>query len=113
VTDFLARRILAAALGLLLCDGAVARQVVAAPNEIGIANFAFMPGTLTVAPGTSVTWINHDEEPHAVRSVEKSQPFKSPALDTDDKFTAVFDNPGTYKYICSVHPNMEGTIVVK
>lgn len=113
MTDLLVRRILAGALGLLLCGGALARQAAAAANEIGIANFTFMPATLTVAPGTSVTWINHDEEPHVVRSVEKSQPFKSPALDTDDKFSAVFDNPGTYKYICSVHPNMAGTIVVK
>ena len=39
--------------------------------------------------------------------------FKSAALDTNDKFSFTFDKPGTYKYFCSIHPHMVGTIVVK
>jgi len=90
------------------------QQVSAAPNEIVIDDFRFAPATMTVAPGTRVTWINHDGEPHTIVSVDKDAvPFKSSALDTDDKFSFVFDKPGNYKYFCSVHPRMVGTVVVK
>jgi plastocyanin len=68
---------------------------------------------LTVAPGTTVTWVNRDEEPHTVVSADKALRFKSQALDTNDKFSFVFDKPGTYQYFCSVHSHMVGTIVVK
>jgi plastocyanin len=83
------------------------------PGEIVIDDFAFSPATLTVAAGTKVTWVNHDEEPHTVMSADKQTPFKSPALDTNDKFSFVFAKPGTYKYFCSIHSHMVGTIVVR
>jgi plastocyanin len=84
-----------------------------APSAVTIDNFAFAPAMLTVPPGTTVTWTNKDEEPHTVMSADAGQTFKSPALDTDDKFTFTFDKPGTYKYFCSIHPHMAATIVVK
>lgn len=90
-----------------------AQQVAAAPAQITIDNFAFEPGTLTVAPGTKVTWVNRDEEPHTVVSADKAVRFKSQGLDFNDSFSFVFDKPGTYKYFCSVHSHMVGTIVVK
>lgn len=100
----------------LLClagPGFAAQSTSAAPNTVTIDNFAFDPPTLTVAPGTKVVWINKDEEPHTVTSVDKDLPFKSAGLDTDDSFSFTFAKPGTYKYFCSVHPHMVGTIVVK
>src|SRR5580692_1357106 len=102
---------LAAAAMLLLGIGAYAGA--AAPDTVTIANFAFSPTPLTVAPGTKVTWNNKDEEPHTVTSADGGKTFKSDALDTDDKFSFTFDKPGTYKYFCSIHPHMVGTIVVK
>ena len=90
-----------------------AAQVAAAePNTITIDNFAFGPSPLTVAVGTTVTWINKDEEPHTVVN-PGNKLFKSGALDTDDKFTFTFDKPGTYQYFCSIHPYMTGTVIVK
>jgi plastocyanin len=83
------------------------------PSTVTIDNFAFAPAMLTVAPGTKIVWDNKDEEPHTVVSADGGLTFKSPALDTDDKFSFTFDKPGTYKYFCSVHPHMVGTIVVK
>jgi plastocyanin len=80
-------------------------------NTIQIKDFAFNPQTLTVKSGEKVTWINRDEEPHTVVSVEK-QFKKSSALDTDQTFTMTAGAPGTYTYFCSVHPKMTGTIVV-
>jgi len=81
-------------------------------NKIEIKDFAFNPQTLTVKSGEKVTWINRDEEPHTVVSVEK-QFKKSTALDTDQEFTITAGAPGTYTYFCSVHPKMTGTIVVE
>ena len=80
-------------------------------NKIEIKNFAFNPQTLTVKSGDTITWINRDEEPHTIVSVEK-QFKKSTALDTDQEFTITAGAPGTYTYFCSVHPKMTGTIVV-
>ena len=80
-------------------------------NRIEIKDFAFNPQSITVKSGEKVTWINRDEEPHTVVSVEK-QFKKSPGLDTDQEFTITAGAPGTYSYFCSVHPKMTGTIVV-
>jgi plastocyanin len=81
-------------------------------NRIEIKDFAFNPQTITIKAGEKVTWINRDEEPHTVVSVEK-QFKKSTALDTDQEFTITAGAPGTYTYFCSVHPKMTGTIVVE
>jgi plastocyanin len=80
-------------------------------NRIEIKDFAFNPQTLTVKSAEQITWVNRDEEPHTVVSVEK-QFKKSTALDTDQTFTVTAGAPGTYTYFCSVHPKMTGTIVV-
>ena len=81
-------------------------------NRIEIKDFAFNPKTITVKAGEKITWINRDEEPHTIVSVEK-QFKKSTALDTDQEFTITAGTPGTYTYYCSVHPKMTGTIVVE
>ena len=81
-------------------------------HKIEIKDFAFNPKTITVKSGEKITWINRDEEPHTVVSVEK-QFKKSTALDTDQEFTITAGAPGTYTYFCSVHPKMTGTIIVQ
>lgn len=88
-----------------------AAATVANSNKIEIKDFAFNPPTLTVKSGEKITWINRDDEPHTVVSVEK-QFKKSTALDTDQEFTITAGIPGTYTYYCSVHPKMTGTIVI-
>jgi plastocyanin len=87
-------------------------SVAAKENKIEIKDFAFNPQTITVKSGEKITWINRDEEPHTIVSVEK-QFKKSSALDTDQEFTIIAGSPGTYSYFCSVHPKMTGTIVVE
>ena len=81
------------------------------PIEVRVDNFTFGPDTLTVASNTTVTWVNKDDIPHTV--VSNDGVFKSKALDTEDKYSYVFTNPGTYSYFCSIHPKMVGKIVVK
>jgi plastocyanin len=99
-------------LSLFALAGEVKDAAAAAnPNKIEIKDFAFNPPTLTVKSGEKITWINRDDEPHTVVSVEK-QFKKSTALDTDQEFTITAGTPGTYTYYCSVHPKMTGTIVI-
>ena len=80
-------------------------------NTIVMKNFDFSPMMLTVKTGTTVTWKNLDGEPHTVVSPDGA--FRSHALDQGDTFTFKFDTPGTYKYICSIHPKMMAAIVVQ
>ena len=97
-------------------ENAVKRQARKAlalgPNDIGIDNFQFSPATLIVARGTTVTWINNDDVPHLVVNVEHR--FKqSPVLDTGQHYSTTLGKAGIYKYFCSLHPMMQGTIVVQ
>ena len=39
--------------------------------------------------------------------------MKSPPLDTGDSFAFTFTRPGTYRYFCSLHPHMEGSVTVR
>ena len=80
--------------------------------EVKIDNFSFGPMTLTVAAGTTVTWINNDDVPHTVVS-DDTKTFRSKALDTGDKFSYTFTKAGKYPYFCSVHPKMVAEIVVQ
>jgi plastocyanin len=80
-------------------------------NAIVLKDFHFSPMSLTVPAGATVIWKNLDGEPHTV--VSDAGLFRSGGLDQNDSFTFTFDKPGTYRFICSIHPTMMGTIVVK
>ena len=95
--------------GILLCSGAIYAAQDAAVN---IDNFSF-PAEITVAPGTKVTWTNRDDIPHTVTDAGDPRAFKSPPLDTGDAYSRVFAAAGSYHYFCSLHPHMQGTVVVK
>lgn len=78
-------------------------------NTVTIQNFAFSPATLTIKPGTTVTWINQDTVTHNIKSAS----FNSPELSQGASYQFKFDNPGTYSYSCGIHPSMTGTIKVE
>ena len=80
--------------------------------EVSIDNFSFGMATLTIPAGAKVTWTNRDDIPHTVVSTDNLL-FKSPALDTGEKFSYTFTKPGTYTYFCSIHPKMTAKIVVQ
>ena len=82
-------------------------------TTIVIDNFSFSPAQLSVAAGATVTWENRDDIPHTIVNDATPRTFKSPPLDSGEKFSQVFIKPGTYRYFCSLHPHMTGTIVVK
>ncbi len=82
-------------------------------NTVTIDNFTFGPNDLAVAVGANVVWTNRDDIPHTVVSADAPAGLKSPPLDTDDHFEVRFDKAGIYKYFCSIHPKMTGTITVR
>ena len=100
---------------VLLVFGVLQHRAAAAeaPTVI-IDNYMFMSETLTIPVGSSITWVNHDSEIHTVAADDGSPVmFKSPGMDTDDKFTFTFTKAGNYLYHCSLHPHMIGKIVVQ
>jgi len=96
-------------IGAMPAFGTVAAQD--ATNVITIDNFTFSPKELTVAVGTTVKWVNHDDIPHTL--VEKKTTFRSKALDTDDSYSFTFTSAGTFDYFCGLHPHMVGKIIVQ
>jgi plastocyanin len=82
----------------------------AARYSVELARFMFTPTVLTVPAGATVRWQNLDGEPHTVVSLDGL--FRSGALDQGDSFEFTFSKPGSYRYVCSIHPRMAGTIVV-
>jgi plastocyanin len=84
---------------------------VAAPaGVVRIQNFAFMPQTLKVPPGTTVAWSNSDQIPHT--STAKNNQWDSHPIRPGATFERQFDKAGTYTYVCSIHPFMQATVVV-
>jgi plastocyanin len=81
--------------------------------QVTISNFTFAPATVEVAAGTRLTWKNADDTPHVVVGADGGSPIHSPALDTDDEYGVILAAPGTYKYFCSLHPHMPGTVIVR
>ena len=79
--------------------------------RVEIKDFAYQPATLTVRTGTTVTWINHDDELHTVTA--SAGRFASPGLEHDETFFRRFAEAGTYTYFCALHPRMTATIIVQ
>lgn len=102
------RRTCSAFLALALLAGA--RPALADEATVTIDNFAFTPDTLTIKPGTKVTFVNHDDIPHSI--VASRGEFRSKALDTDEKFAFTFATAGEFVYFCGLHPHMKARIVV-
>ena len=87
----------------------VASAATSAPS-VHIHNFAFVPASLTVSAGTSVTFVNDDAEPHTATALDKT--FDSEAIDTNGHWTHTFTTPGSYAYFCELHPMMKGKLIV-
>ena len=84
----------------------------AAPDlAVTIENFRFVPATLKIAAGSSITWTNKDEDVHTV--MDAGGAFRSAALDEGQSFTFTFAKPGVYRIACSLHPQMSESIVVE
>ena len=75
-----------------------------------IEDFAFGPAELSVAAGTTVTFVNNDTAPHTATADDDS--WDTGEIAPGASATVTFDEPGTYTYHCDFHPNMTATITV-
>jgi amicyanin len=78
---------------------------------VSMDHTTFIPSEITVAPGTTVTWVNNEAMPHNVADLNKG--FRSKTLVKDAKFSFTFTTAGEYDYLCLIHPNMKGKVIVK
>lgn len=81
-------------------------------NAVAIKNFAFSPAKLKIKVGTTVTWTNQDTDAHTVTSTGSGGPLRSAALATHATYRHTFTKPGTYTYLCTIHPFMTATVEV-
>jgi plastocyanin len=96
-----------------MTTGGAAPTLSAAPvnsNAVNIDGFAFVPATVTVKAGSTVTWTNEDEDPHTV--VADGGAFRSQALGVGGTYSFTFPAAGTFEYLCSIHPFMRGSVTV-
>jgi plastocyanin len=80
-------------------------------STIHIKNFAYVPDTVTIHPGSTVRFVEDDETPHTVTATDHS--FDSGNLNQKDRWSHAFAKEGTYTYFCAYHPYMKGSIIVK
>jgi plastocyanin len=81
-----------------------------ASASVTMGDFFFSPSSVTVAVGDTVTWRNTGEAPHNATADDGS--FRTPDLNQGQSASHTFDSAGTFSYICTIHPNMKGTVRV-
>jgi plastocyanin len=79
--------------------------------RVNIRNLAFSPARIEIDAGTTVVWRNNDQVVHTVTSTNRS--FDSGSIDPGKSWQRTFSQPGTYSYICTPHPFMKGTVIVR
>jgi|SRR5882672_9803066 len=105
------RHALIGLVGLLTAWGVSAAPPGASGSRVTIENYSFVPATLKIAVGTSITWINKDDDVHTV--VDAAGAFRSGALDGGQDYSYTFAKAGVYRIGCSMHPQMSETIIVE
>ncbi|OPY30836.1 MAG: Halocyanin precursor [Methanocella sp. PtaU1.Bin125] len=76
--------------------------------QVTIINFAFDPGTVTIARGDTVSWTNQDSTVHTVKfGSDESSAFRK-----GQSYSRTFNDAGTFDYVCGIHPGMKGKVIV-
>jgi len=104
------RRLTVAGATAALAVWIAAGSAFAADTPVTIADFAFAPGSVTIQVGDTVTFTNQDGTAHTARAVDGS--FDTEDLDSGQASTITFGTAGTIDYMCAIHPQMTGTVVV-
>ena len=104
------------AIGAVACGGGAEGPAATGGSSgdagaVSMAGFKFVPSDIEVPAGTEVTWTNDDTVAHTVQDSGKLFP-ESPELANGETFSFVYDEPGTFPYICGIHPYMKGTVTV-
>jgi plastocyanin len=81
-------------------------------RNVEISGFEFNPSTITIPKGTTLIWTNMDSVPHTIFS-DSGDEIHSDSLIKGETYAHTFNDSGTYKYHCGVHPSMKGVVVVE
>lgn len=92
-------------------DAPLVAPPAASKNSVAISGFAFRPALLRVKAGTTVRWRNSDPAPHTVTA--SSRAFDSKTIAQGAPYSRRFARPGTYTYLCVLHPQMTGKVIVR
>ena len=101
----------AALLGLALWASAGCVSAKPTTHGVAIRGFRYLPDSLAVQVGDTVIWTNEDIVPHTATA--KGKVLDSRTLEPRQSWHFVAVQPGTYTYVCSFHPAMQGTLVVR
>src|SRR5262245_39209894 len=109
------RRALSVA-GCFALLAASGRDGAAGDADVSVQLFQFRPATVTVKPGTRVTWTNRDDIQHTVTAGTPEQREGTFALALDGAGATAsmqFSTPGVHPYFCERHPDMRGEVRIE
>ncbi len=90
-------------------DDSTTTAAVPTGSEVSIAAFRFQPADVEVAVGTTVRWANDED---AVAHTTTGDGWDSGTLEPGESFEFTFSEAGTFDYVCTIHPSMQGTVTV-
>lgn len=79
--------------------------------NVEIKDFKFNPAEITIKKGTTVIWTQIDSIKHTITSDDGL--FDSGLLPKGNTWSFTFNEQGTFKYHCTPHSSMKGTVVVE
>lgn len=95
------------------CSKSDTTAAVASPavQNVTIQSMSYQPATVTVIPGTKITWTNMDVVNHTVTSDDGTS-FSSGTISPSGTYSFTPAVTGSFSYHCSIHPTMKGTVQV-
>ena len=102
---------------ITLASAQTAGAVATAGDDAGVSirTFQFAPDTVRVKAGTRVVWTNNDDIEHTITSGmpdDTKGPFHGVLAKSGATYSAVLNDPGTFRYFCDRHRFMTGTVTV-
>jgi plastocyanin len=104
-----ASQLVAIAVLFTACGGNAPRSTPS--SSVSIRDYAFVPATIVVTPGTKITFTNDDKTAHTATTV--STGFDTGTIMPGKRVTVTLRTPGTYPYMCQFHAFMRGTVIVR
>ena len=89
------------------------RSTPPATPRVAAVDYAFSPRNLVVQLGASVMFVNDGSDGHDVTGTGPGGDWRSGPLAPSERYSRQFGLPGTYAYVCSIHPEMRGSVVVQ
>lgn len=93
-------------------SGGSAQHAALSADSVTISSFKFAPASVTVSRGARITVANHDTTAHTA-TADNGQSFDTGDIDPGSSATLALSKAGTYRYHCSIHSFMHGTVVVR